>query len=132
MTEVELSEIVRNYAIVIGGAVGLLLAIWRGLAADRQSRAAREQAAIDRRGHITGVFKDAVGQLSDDRLEIRLGAIYALKQISRDFPDFAETVLGLLLVYARERSKGLEGDEAPVDLKEVISLVPEEMARDGS
>ena len=127
MTAIELSEVVRNYAIVVGGFMGLALALWRGLSADRQSRAAQEQALIDRRAHITGVFKDAVAQLGHERLEIRLGGVFALGQISRDFTDFSEPVVRLLTEYARVQSKGLEGDEAPIDLHEIMNIVRERL-----
>ena len=75
-TMVEISEIARNWAIVVGGGVGLGVAIWRGWAANRQAGAALQQAEIGRRDHITELFTNAVSLLHNDRLEIRLGAIY--------------------------------------------------------
>lgn len=131
MTEVELSELLRNYAIVVGGFVGLGIALWRGIAADRQSKAASEQAIIGRRAHITEVFADAVGQLGDTRLEIRLGAIYALKRISYDFPDFADPVFELLSAYARDRASRDDEDEPGVDIQEISEFLRERLIRDG-
>ena len=132
MTAVELSEVIRNYAIVVGAAIGLAVAVWRGLAADRQSRAAANQAAIDRRAHVTEVFNNAVGQLGDPRLEVRLGAIYALTRIRRDFPDFADTVHQLLTVYAREQSAKIGDDDPPTDLRVILDFLREGVIRDGS
>ncbi|MSO75705.1 MAG: hypothetical protein EXQ87_02170 [Alphaproteobacteria bacterium] len=100
----ELSEVVRNFAIVVAGALGLGLAAWRGLAASRQSKAAADQAAISRRTHVTELFGKAVSQLGAERLEVRLGGIYMLRRIADDFPDFTLSVLELLTAYIRGRA----------------------------
>ena len=52
---------------------------------------------------------------------------FALGQISRDFTDFSEPVVRLLTEYARVQSKGLEGDEAPIDLHEIMNIVRERL-----
>jgi len=122
---VEFSEIVRNYAIVFGGVAGLLIAFWRGLAANRQAKASLDQAAIARRGHVTELFNNAVGQLSDERLEIRLGAIYTLKQVSMDYPAFAGPVFQIFSAYVRERSRIIENDEPSADIRSIMELVRE-------
>lgn len=85
MADLHISEVWRNWAIIAGGGAGLVIAVWRGYAADRQSRASRSQADTARRAHITEVYKDAVGQLNHERLEIRLGAIFTLVRIYEDF-----------------------------------------------
>lgn len=128
MTSVELSELVRNWAIVVGGTVGLILAFWRGIAFDRQSQASRSQAETARRAHTTEVFKDAVSQLNNDRLEIRLGAIYTLKQISDDFPEFKHYVFQLLTAYLKERTVGADPEAEPsVDVKEIMEFIRAEL-----
>jgi hypothetical protein len=45
---------------------------------------------------VAELFNRAVGQLTDAKLEVRLGAIYTLRQIARDFPDLAEPTFELL------------------------------------
>jgi len=130
MTDVEFSEFARNWAIVIGGAIGLVLAIWRGFAADRQSRASRSQADTARRAHTTEVFNTAVQQLSHERLEIRLGAIFTLRQISADFPEFEHYVFQLLTGYARERTATADPEaEATADIREIVDFLRETLDR---
>ena len=125
---VEVSEVVRNWAIVLAGAVGVGLAVWRGFAADRQSRASRSQAEIARRAHTTEVFKDAVEQLSNDRLEIRLGAIFTLRQISDDFPDFKHYVFQLLTAYMKEQTAGSDPETDPsADIREIVEFLRTEL-----
>jgi hypothetical protein len=120
-----LSEIVRNFAIVVAGAVGLGLAAWRGLAASRQSKAAADQAAISRRAHVTELFGKAVSQLGADRLEVRLGAIYMLRRIADDFPDFMPNVLELLVEYVRERAT--EDRSAP-DVRAIVRFLTSKLS----
>ncbi len=128
MDAVQVSEVWRNWGIVAAGGMGLLLAVWRGIAADRQSRASRSQANIARRAHTTEVFKDAVGQLNNERLEIRLGAIYTLKQISDDFPEFKHYVFQLLTAYLKERTTGADPNVVPsVDVTEIMEFIRVEL-----
>lgn len=70
------------------------------------------------------MFKDAIGQLSHERLEIRLGAIYTLTQISEDFPEFKHYVFQVLTAYVRERSSGADPDVDPgPDIVEALALI---------
>ena len=131
MTQVELSEIFRNYAIVVGGVIGLGLAFWRGIAHNRQAQAQQDQAEIAQRAHITEVFKDAVEQLGNDKLEVRLGAVFTLKQIIYDFPEFDRVVTKLLTAYVRERSAGFGEDEEPTaDIVEIIDFISHDRMED--
>ncbi len=128
MDAIQVSEIWRNWGIIVGGGLGILLAVWRGIAADRQSRASRTQADIARRAHTTEVFKDAVSQLNNERLEIRLGAIYTLRQISKDFPEFKHYVFQLLTAYLKERTAGADPNATPsVDVNEIVEFVQAEL-----
>ena len=97
MSPVELSEIVRNYGIVLAGAIGIAVAVWRAIAADRQSRAQRDQVAQSRREHVAEMFGQAVAKLDDEKLHVRLGAIYTLRRSSRPIP----TSRGLLSIFCR-------------------------------
>ena len=131
MSDVALSEVIRNYAIVVGGVVGLGLALWRGIAHSRQAQAQEKQAKIAQRAHITEVFKDAFGHLGSDKLEIRLGAVLTLKQIAEDFPEFYGPVAQLLTAYAREKAKDFEEDEKPtVEIIEIVKFVQRGRAED--
>lgn len=124
MTAVEISEIVRNWGIVAGGGIAIGLAWWRTVALNRQSIAQQQQATIAQRGHITEVFKDAVEQLGNDKLEVRLGAVQTLVRIIDDFPEFEGPILRLLTAYVREQSERFEPDQRPtIDLIEIVSYI---------
>ena len=118
-----LSEIVRNFGLVAAAAVGIGLAAMRVLAANRQAEAALRQAEMARRQHVAELFNRAVGQLDDERLQVRLGAIYTLREIERDFPDLAGAVFELLSAYIRETSPRYGDQEPPPDVREIFATL---------
>ncbi|BGE84458.1 hypothetical protein Ms3S1_08940 [Methylosinus sp. 3S-1] len=58
-------------------------------------------------------FNRAVGQLRDEKLEVRLGAIFTLEQICLDFSDLSGPVLQLLTIYLRESAVNYGEAEPP-------------------
>lgn len=129
MNELQLSEIVRNYGLIVGGLVGLYFAWQRVSASTRQADASLQQAELARRGHVAELFNRAVGQITADKLEIRLGSIYTLRQISRDFPDLSDPTFELLTTYLRESSKAYGDSEPPVDVREIMSILRDRMVQ---
>ena len=118
------SEIARNIGIVVAGIIGLGIAWWRSRAANMQAKAALEQNELARRDHITELFNRAVGQLADDKLEVRLGAIYTLRAICEEetFRIYVTPIAETLSAYVRERSAP-ESGEVPSDVKAVVELL---------
>lgn len=120
---VAFSEIVRNLALTIAAMVGAILA-WRQLSpAASQARSANLQAELARRAHVTELFNRAVGQLRDPNLEVRLAAIYVLRETARDFPDLSNPVFELLQAYLRAGDIDYGDDEPPVDVREIMRLL---------
>ena len=75
-------EMMRNFGLTAAAFVGVYLAWQRVNAATRQADATLQQAELARRGHVAELFNRAVGQLTDAKLEVRLGAIYTLREIA--------------------------------------------------
>jgi len=83
-----LSAVRRNYALIIAGVLGLGIAIWRGVSADKQVRVMVKQLNLAERGHMTDRFSKAVDQLGNENsLSVRVGGIYALQHIGQDATD---------------------------------------------
>jgi hypothetical protein len=85
------AEALRNLALIFGGAIGIWLAWLRVDAANEQAKAqtrqaevAARQAELGQRKLIAELFSQAVGQLRDEKMEVRLFAIYSLRQIFDD------------------------------------------------
>lgn len=130
--DIPLSEDIRNWAIVAGGAFGLWLAYSRTRAANRQSDASQSQAETQERTYSTDVFNSAVGQLSSDHLEVRLGAIYALTRLSEDDDAFEFYVIGVFEAYVRERTVDSDRDAPPpADVAAIVSFLHEKTSQQG-
>ncbi len=89
----------------VGGSIFLLgvIATWRTLLTARE-------------GQITERFTRAIEQLgNDDRVEIRLGGIYALERIARDSARDHGPVMAVLTAFVRERSPWNEAAAADAD-----------------
>ncbi|MEZ5845833.1 MAG: hypothetical protein R3C70_03680 [Geminicoccaceae bacterium] len=120
---VAISEIVRNYAIVAAGIVGLVFAGLRVIAANRQADAALRQSELARRDHVAELFNRAVSQLNDEDLHVRLAAIYTLRQIATDFPDLTAAVYELLSLAAREGLPDYGDGEPPPDVRVLYEIL---------
>ena len=109
---VPFSEIVRNLGLAVAAFGGLILAWWKLLPE-------RTQADLARRAHVTELFNSAAAQLVDERLEVRLAAVYVLREVGRDFPALANPVFELLQAHLRER-KSTYGDlDLPIDVQAI-------------
>ena len=128
---VYISEIVRNLGLALAAFGGLYLA-WRKLAPElKQAGTAEAKAALDRRTHVVELFHRAVSELSHERLEVRLGAIYVLRDTARAFPDLANPVFELLQAHLRERAANYGDAEPPIDVKEIVETLRLRSSNDG-
>src|SRR4051812_10346009 len=57
--------------------------------------------ALNRRGQATERFTRAVDQLGSDKLDVRLGGIYALEQLAFDSEREHESIMEILSAYVR-------------------------------
>jgi Pentapeptide repeats (8 copies)/Protein of unknown function (DUF2934) len=76
-----------------------VIAAWIALARHR----AQTNADIQRR--IIESYSKAVGELANEKLEARLGAVYTLERISKESKADYWTVMETLTAFVRERSK---------------------------
>ncbi len=82
---------------VVGGAVVLFgaYATWR------QLRVSQEGLHATREGHVTDRFSRAVDQLGSDKLDVRIGGIYALWRIADHSVRDHEAVVSIMAAYLR-------------------------------
>jgi hypothetical protein len=121
------TEAFRNVVLAIVAIVGLWIAWKRVTAATRQADAALRQAELSRRDHVAELFNKAVEQLVSDKLEVRLGAIFILRQIANDFPDLVGPTFQLLNAYLRQHAKDYGDDLPPVDISEIMESLKERL-----
>lgn len=80
-----------------------------------------------RRDHVAELFNRAVGQLEDEKLHVRLGAVLTLRQIARDCPDLTTPTLDLLSVDLRERRPQPGEEVAPAEIREIMASLNERL-----
>jgi uncharacterized protein YjbI with pentapeptide repeats len=91
---------------------------------NRQSSALTYE--LDREGQITERFTRAIDQLGDDKLDVRLGGIYALERIARSSRDDHGPIMEVLTAFLREHSPcphGESGGPAPDEAGKVSADV---------
>jgi hypothetical protein len=124
-----ISDIIGKVGLSAAALIGVYLAWRRVSALSRQADASLQQAELARRDHVAELFNRAVGQLTHEKLEIRLGAIYTLRQIARDFPDLAEPTYELLATYLRESGKNYGDAEPPIDVREIMKTLRDRLVQ---
>ncbi len=127
---IQISEVIRNYGLIVAAALGVVLAWWRSRASNRQAIAALQQAEVAQRNHVVEMFNRAIDQLGSEKLEVRLGAIYTLKRISRDpqYADYRVPILETLTAYVRERTRDDTKAEPSVDIREIMRFLNEALS----
>jgi Pentapeptide repeats (8 copies) len=93
-------------------ARGQLLALGAGLLAAgalvltaRNLTLARRTVELTEQRQATGRYATAIEQLGSDKLDVRIGGIYALERIARDSADDHPTVMEVLTAFIREHSR---------------------------
>ena len=90
-----LAEIVGGAALLVG-----LYFTWANLQVTQET--ATKDRETTREGQITERFTKAIDQLGHEKLQIRLGGIYALERIARESPQDHWPIMEVLTAYVRE------------------------------
>jgi len=83
-------------------AVTAIAALWFTA---QSLKTTQDQVGLIEQGHLTDRFAKAVEQLGSERLDVRLGGIYALERLARDSRrDHPVVVVEVLAAFVRTRS----------------------------
>ena len=107
------NETLRNLGLVIAGVIAFPIAIWRAVVADRQSRAAQEQAnsanehsETAQQGLLYDRYQRGASMLGDEKLAVRLAGIYALQRLAgEDREQYDEQIMRLFCAFIRNHSE---------------------------
>ena len=95
-------SIVRDVGIFGATIFALIFTAWRGWAADRQAGAAQDRADTAQRVLLNDRYQKGAEMLGRGVLAVRLGGIYALGRLAKEYPsDYHIQVMGLLCAFAR-------------------------------
>ena len=121
----ELENAMRATIAQILGGLALLIGIYLTW---RRVGAAEKQVEVVREEQITERFTRAIEQLGSDKLEVRLGGIYALERIARDSEKDHWTVMEVLTAYVRENARWTEDRPKefaplPTDIQAILTVL---------
>lgn len=100
-------------------------------AAERTVAAAEKSAAIGQERHITERFVRVMELLGDEKLEVRLGGIYALERIASDSSKDQSAVTEVLATYVREHAPWNENMTQPQRIRADVQAILTVLARRG-
>ena len=86
-------------------ARGRLLTLGAGLFAAGALVYTARNFTLSREGQVTDRYTKAIEQLGSDKLDVRIGGIYALERIARDSARDHPTVMEVLSAFIREHSR---------------------------
>ncbi|CRK59569.1 Pentapeptide repeat family protein [Alloactinosynnema sp. L-07] len=71
------------------------------IATQAQSKATQDQVRLAERGQNTDRFGRAIDQLGAEKIDVRLGGVYALEQLARDQPGFVDMAEDVFSAFIR-------------------------------
>lgn len=95
----------------IASYIGTLATIGAGIVLYLNFRVAHRNAELTESRLITERFSKAVEQLGSDKIEVRLGGIYALERIAKDSERDHWTIMEVLTSFVREKSPLISNEQ---------------------
>jgi hypothetical protein len=89
----------------VDNARGRLLTLGAGLFAAGALWLTGRSFTLSREGQVTDRYTKAIEQLGSDKLDVRIGGIYALERVARDSVRDHPTVVEVLSAFVREHSR---------------------------
>jgi hypothetical protein len=121
------NELRQTLVLLFGtGLIASALAIlWRRAAAGE--RAAHASLAVAQEAQRSERFGRAVAQLADDRLMVRIGALYVLEQIAAESASQHWPIMEVLCAYLREHAGWVaerpRPERLPIDVQTVLTVL---------
>jgi hypothetical protein len=125
----EKKDFVQAIGVLLAGLVGFggLYFTWRNLNQTRQ--VTQRTLELTERGQITERFTRAIDQLGatddkgDQRLELRLGGIYALERIARDSEEDHWPIMDVLTAYVRQHTPPRSREAPDPDIQAIMTVI---------
>ncbi|MFG3398756.1 pentapeptide repeat-containing protein [Streptomyces parvus] len=107
-------------------AVVAVAGLWYSNVQTRQANEqAREDRALAKEGQITDRYTAAVGNLGEDKMDVRLGGIYALQRIMQDSHRDQPTITNVLATYVRTHAAKppAKDQDVPADVLAALTVL---------
>jgi hypothetical protein len=119
-------------------AGALIFTARNSLFAQRTAQATQRTVQLTEQGLATDRYTKAIEQLGSDKLDVRIGGIYALERIMVDSPRDHPTIVEVLAAFIRERAptdpaswedaepptdEQSHGPEPPADMRAAVTVI---------
>jgi uncharacterized protein YjbI with pentapeptide repeats len=118
----------NNARITLAQSIGGLLLIlslgatWYNIKATQKN--SQETIRVTEQGKLTERFGSAIELLGNEKMEIRLGGIYALERIAKDSEEYHWIVMEVLSSFARDKGqKSKEDKHTQTDIQAVLTVI---------
>lgn len=111
---------------VVVAAVVAVVGLWYSNVQTRQANAqAQDDRALAKEGQITDRYTAAVGNLGEDKMDVRLGGIYALQRIMQDSHRDQPTIANVLATYIRTHTAEppAKGQDISADIHAALTVL---------
>lgn len=104
------STTARNLGLVAGGLIAIWVAVWRGVVADRQAKASRDQAQTSWSGLLNQRFQRGSDMMHSEILSRRLTGIHELQNLAEEHPvHYHIKVMELFCAFVRRPTEASAG-----------------------
>ena len=110
--------------VAIDNARTSMLTLSAGIAALAALGYTARNFTLSRQGQVTDRYTKAIDQLGSDKLDVRIGGIYALERIARDSSRDHATVMEVMAAFIREHSHEPWEPRRPADWRRSPELGP--------
>lgn len=108
-------DTLRNLILILAGPLGLGLALWRSITADRQTK-------LTQRGLKDERYQKGADMLGSDTLATRIGGLYALEHLAQDHPEeYHIQIMVLLCAFVRQPRRGL--NQTTTDIQDALTAI---------
>ena len=107
------------------GGLGLYVGLRQLRATEKSTSVAQANVRVAQEGHLTEGFTQAIEHLGSDKIEIRVGGIYALERIAKDSEKDHGPIMEVLTAYVRERAPRREentDEPPPADIQAILTV----------
>ncbi|MFE2267143.1 pentapeptide repeat-containing protein [Streptomyces griseosporeus] len=122
-------------SVLVASAVAVATVWYSNVQAQQANDQARQERALTKEGQITDRYTAAVSNLGEDKVDVRLGGIYALERIMQDSPRDHPTIANVLATYIRTHAAKppAHGQDVPADVNAALTvLTTRDTAQDGN
>ena len=125
------STTIRNVGLVIGGIIAMVLALWRGYVADRQSKATQtlaetshRQVETSERGLLNERYQKGAEMLGSEFLIVRLGGIYALQRLAKEHAEqYHVQIMRLFCAFVRHPTEDKDDTAKSTDPNGILNKI---------